>query len=117
MWTYLLHILHQFIKEKGVRPEGGKTFIYIPKITDYIMDELWRRNGGKTLYDEEEDIYEDLKIAEGAGFLNLSERHIIITEQQLKAINEFVENLKNNPLRSSSPLLDEYLKRIEALIT
>jgi hypothetical protein len=114
MWIYLLLILAEFIKAKEIKPEGGRVITYIPRFVEFVMDELWIRSGGKTPYDDEEDIHEDLKTAGEVGFLNLPDdgRHIVITEQQLREINELVENLKNRPPGSVCPAIDEYLERI-----
>lgn len=116
MWIYLLYAINNYVKEKGIKPEAGRLVIYIPKLTDYLLDEVWRRNG-KTIYDDEEEIHEDLKTAEAAGFLNLPDgRHIVISENQLRKINELAEWLRNNPARKTFQIVDEFLKMTEAPI-
>jgi hypothetical protein len=118
MWTYTLYILHAFVSAKKPQHNSDGSFtISITEFYDFVFDELWRKFQ-VTFYDDEEDLYEDLQLLAGMNFIKIADtgRHIIISKDQWETIENVANSFRTHPLRQNIPLVDEYFKRIEAII-
>ena len=116
MWTYTAYILCKYLERHPEKREGLK----FSDFADFIFNELWRK-GRVVFHDGAEDLFSDILYLVKLGILEVERKekfeNSVIKIRNIEQLNEVAKVVENSFAVIKFDLLDEYLKRINMVIS